>query len=219
MTRFSRMGWVALALAMGAYTVFVAAQERVGQPAISSITPAGHMQDAPQTLTIAGRNFAERLTLEVTSPEGQMQVLSGQDIRDLRDSTFQVSLLINRPGVWAFLVRNTDGTASNVFQYRVPPASATPAIERVDPSSVSRDARPQRFTVVGRNFEYGLTVTVTDPAGEVTTIASSDLGTVTATSFTIDLTLSMAGDYSLLVNDPAAGTSNSVTITASVPVR
>src|SRR5262249_8143673 len=159
------------------------AQERVGQPAISSITPAGKMQDREQTLTIAGRGFANGLTLEITPPEGQMQVLSGQDIRELRDVTFQVSLVINQPGTWQLLVRNPNGAASNIFSYKVPPATATPSIERIDPSSVGRDTRPQRLTVVGRNFEYGLTVTVTDPAGEVSTIQISELGTITSTSF------------------------------------
>ena len=100
MTRFTRAGWLALTLAvalpLGVYGVHAsAAQERMAQPQITSVTPVAKIQEkAPQTLTVNGRNFVEGLTLEITSPEGQMQVLSGQEIRGLRESSFQISLLI-----------------------------------------------------------------------------------------------------------------------------
>ena len=222
MTRFTRAGWMALAIAvalpLGVHGVLAtAAQERMAQPQITGVSPAGTVQEkAPQTLTVTGRNFADGLALEISSPEGQMQVLSGQDIRGLRETTFQISLLINRPGTYTFTVKNSNGSVSNAFEYKVPAPAPAPSIERIEPSSVPRDTRPQRFTVVGRNFVYGLTVTLTDSAGEVSTIAKDDIGNVTETSFTVDLTLAVSGEYSVLVTNPSTAASNSVTLTATM---
>jgi len=205
-------------LSLGVQTVIArTAQERAAQPQITSITPAAArvQEKAPQTLTVNGKGFVEGLTLEITSPEGQMHVLSGQDIRDLKENSFAVSVWINKSGTYTFIVKTAGGSASNAFSYKVPDAAAAPSIERVDPSSVPRDAKPQRFTVFGRNFEQGLTVSLTDPAGEVTAVTRDQIGTVTATSFTVDLTLGMAGDYALIVTNPSTAASNSVTITAT----
>jgi len=227
MTRFpgTRTGLTALVLAgllsLGIHGALVtAAQERSNQSQISGITPPGKVQEkAPQTLTVSGKGFADGLTLEITSPEGQMNVLSGRDIQELKDTAFLVSVWINHPGNYTFIVKNANGSASNAFSYKVPAVTKAPGIERVDPSSVPRDTKPQRFTVVGRDFEPGLSVTLTDPAGEVTTITRDQIGTVTPTSFTVDLTLGMAGDYSLLVTNPSTAASNSVTITATAARR
>jgi hypothetical protein len=190
------------------------AQERVGQPQITSISPVTKASDKAQPLTVNGRNFAEGLSLEVTSPEGQAQVLSGQDIRDLRETSFQVAIVLPRGGTYSFVVRNRDGGASNAFPLKVPPTATAPSIERVEPTSVPRSTSPTRLTVLGRNFVAGLSVTLTDPTGEVTVIKDG-IGTVTATSFTVDLNLTVAGEYSLLVTNPSTENSNSVAFTVS----
>jgi len=189
-------------------------QERSSQPQITSISPAGKASDKAQVLTINGRNFVDGLALEVTSPEGQAQVLSGQDVRDLRDSSFQVAIVLAHSGNYSFVVRNKDGGASNAFPLKVPPSASAPSIERIEPTSVPRGTNPQRVTVVGRNFMAGLSVTLTDPTGEVAVIRDG-IGTVSATSFTIDLTLTVAGEYSLLVTNPSTENSNSVTLTVT----
>src|SRR6476469_9362331 len=121
MTRNTRTGWMALAvvavLSLGVRDMLaVAAQERMGQPQITSVTPAGRVQEkAPQTLTFTGNHFASGLTLEVANPEGQMKVLSGQDIRDLKETAFQVSVWIDHAGTYTFVVKNPNGSASNAF--------------------------------------------------------------------------------------------------------
>jgi len=189
-------------------------QERSSAPQITSITPPPKAGDKPQPLTINGQNFADGLALEITSPEGQAEVISGRDIRDLRETSFQVALVLPRGGTYSLVVRNRDGGASNAFPLKVPPTASAPSIERVDPSSVPRSTNPQRLTFIGRNFAPGLSVTVTDPTGEVT-VLKDGIGTVSPSSFTVDLTLTVAGEYALLVTNPSTENSNSVNITVT----
>jgi len=194
-------------------------QEQPGQPQITSITAAGRANESsPQTLTVAGRNFADGLSLEVTSPEGQSQVLSGQDIKNLRESSFQVTMTLSRGGTYTFVVRNRDGGVSNAFPLKVPPTATAPAIERIEPDSVPRSTSPQRLAVLGRNFVVGLSVTMTDPTGEVTVVREG-LSTVSPTAFTLDVTLTVSGEYSLLVTNPSTEQSNSLTFTVTAGGR
>ena len=193
-------------------------QERAQQqaPEITGITPAAPARSSkPQTLTIAGRNFVMGLTLSVTQPNGQSLTFQGGDIQARRDTSFQISMLIDQSGAYSFVVTNRDGGTSEPFVLKVdqPRAADAPAIERIEPPEPARQMEPQTLRVLGQRFAAGLQAILTDPTGaDVTDVQVTK---ITQTSFEISARLDKAGDYSLVVTNPSGAVSN----VARIPVR
>jgi hypothetical protein len=185
-------------------------------PEINSITPAALARsDKPQTLTFDGRNFREGLTLAVTQPNGQSTTFQGKGILARRDTSFQISMLVDQTGEYSFVVTNRDGGTSQPFVVKVGQAARAdaPAIERVEPAEPTRQVEIQTLRVIGQRFAAGLSVVLTDPAGaDVTDVQVTK---VTQTSFEIAARLDKAGDYSLVVTNPSGAVSN----VARIPVR
>jgi hypothetical protein len=80
--------------------------------------------------------------------------------------------------------------------------SCVPVISSLSPASPQAGPGNQAFTVSGSGFQDGQTVTVTFPGGGSATLSGSQVQNVTATSFTLLMTLADAGTYSLRVNSP-----------------
>jgi hypothetical protein len=193
-------------------------QERAQQqaPEINSITPAAPVRSSkPQMLTVTGRNFRMGLTLTVTQPNGQSMTFQNGDIQARRDTSFQISMLIDQSGAYSFVVTNRDGGTSEPFVLKVdqPRTADAPAIERIEPQEPTRQVEPQTLRVIGQRFAAGLQAVLTDPAGaDVTDVQVTK---VTQTSFEISARLDKAGDYSLVVTNPSGAVSN----VARIPVR
>lgn len=193
-------------------------QERAQQqaPEISAIAPAAPARsNKPQTLTISGKNFQMGLTLNVTQPSGQSLTFRDGDIQARRDTSFQISMLIDQAGAYSFVVTNRDGGTSEPFVLKVdqPRAADAPAIERIEPAEPTRQVEPQTLRVLGQRFAAGLQAVLTDPMG--TDVTDVQLTKVTQTSFEISARLDKAGDYSLVVTNPSGAVSN----VARIPVR
>jgi hypothetical protein len=186
-------------------------QERAQQqaPEISAIAPAAPARsNKPQTLTINGKNFQMGLTLNVTQPSGQSLTFRDGDIQARRDTSFQISMLIDQAGAYSFVVTNRDGGTSEPFVLKVdqPRAADAPAIERIEPAEPTRQVEPQTLRVLGQRFATGLQAVLTDPMG--TDVTDVQLTKVTQTSFEISARLDKAGDYSLVVTNPSGAVSN-----------
>ena len=213
---------VLLAVALGLFPA--AAEERLltlerGQqlaPEISGIVPAAPVRsNKPQTLTINGKNFVMGLTLTVMQPSGQSLVFQAADIQARRDTSFQVTMLIDQPGAWSFTVTNRDGGTSQPFVLKIdqPRAADAPAIERFEPAEPTHQVEVQTLRVIGQRFAAGLQVVLTDPTGaDVTDVQVTK---VIQTSFEVSARLDKAGDYTLVATNPSGAVSNVVRI----PVR
>lgn len=184
-------------------------------PEISSITPAAPARSSkPQPLTVTGRNFQMGLTLAVTQPSGQTMTFQDDDIQSRRNTSFQISMLIDQTGSYSFVVTNRDGGTSQPFVLKVEQARAdAPAIERIEPAEPTRQVEIQTLRVIGQRFAAGLSVVLTDPAGA--DVPDVQVTKVTQTSLEISARLDKTGDYSLVVTNPSGAVSN----VARIPVR
>ena len=193
-------------------------QERTQQqaPEISGVTPAAPARSSkPQTLTVNGKNFMMGLTLTVTRPDGQSTAFKDADIQARRETSFQISMLIDQAGAYSLVVTNRDGGTSEPFVLKVdqPRAADSPSIERIEPAEPTRQVELQTLRILGQRFASGLQAILTDPAGaDVTDVQVTK---VTQTSFELSARLDKAGDYSLVVTNPSGAVSN----VARIPVR
>jgi hypothetical protein len=96
--------------------------------------------------------------------------------------------------------------------------AAAPSISDIEPASISKSASPQVLTVHGARFTSGLSVSVTDPAGDVHTLSGPAIGKLTPTSFQVTVTLEQAGDYSMVVTLTDRSVSNSFGFKVKSPV-
>ena len=84
---------------------------------------------------------------------------------------------------------------------------STPIINNVDPAAPSPNTKPQVLTITGQDFMQGLTLTVSEPAGNKTVIQGKAITNQTATSFQAPVTLLNEGTYSLVVTNTDGTTS------------
>jgi hypothetical protein len=193
-----------------------ASQERLLGPVISSVAPQAPARSATaQVLTISGVNFSNGLSLTVVEPDGRKVSYTGTEILTRRDTSFKVSVKLAASGAYTLIVTNPDGAASDPFVLKSPPsavAELAPKIERVLPSQLTKDPSPQTLSVTGDHFVQGLSVYLTDPIGTVYLMKGAELGSFTATSFSVSVSIEMTGEYTLMVTNPSGGSSNSMTI-------
>jgi hypothetical protein len=187
-------------------------------PRIAAVTPAEPgRSDTPQVLMVQGANFAEGLSLTVTTPAGAAQKFQGQDIRERKADSFQVAVVLATAGTYSLTVTNPDGTTSAPYALSVQATqAAAPMIDRVMPESVPRDTRPQDLVVEGRRFEQGLKVTIEMPDGQSIVVQGDQVRDLTPTSFKISVVLDMQGTHNLFVANPSGAKSNAVPIAVSV---
>lgn len=181
-------------------------------PEVTAITPTD-LVAAPKAraITVAGRYFQDGLSLSVTTPGGQVVEYKGNVIADRRETSFNATVTLADAGNYEFVVVNPDGRTSRPFRIQVKTASQLPAISGVKPTALNKGVSPQTITVDGSRFMAGLTVMVTDPAGNVQTIPSPDVAQVLPESFQITLPLEIAGTYEIIVKNPDGAVSKTFT--------
>lgn len=89
-------------------------------PVISSVSPPSPIQSGTdQTLTVSGSNFQSGLTVTATFPNGQSATLSGEQIRNVTATSFQLVIRLGDPGSWNIRVNNPDGKQSSPYSFTV----------------------------------------------------------------------------------------------------
>src|SRR5262245_41591839 len=85
-------------------------------PRILSISPPSPAASpTAQLVTITGTGFLPGLSLDVTTPDGNVQNYKGGAIQGTRDMSFQVSLTFPTTGTYSLVVTNPDGGTSDPF--------------------------------------------------------------------------------------------------------
>jgi pimeloyl-ACP methyl ester carboxylesterase len=186
---------------------------------ISGINPSSPTQsNVNQDITVNGSGFAANLTVIVTLPDSSTVTLSGTQILNVTSTSFTMRATLNAAGQWKIKVLNPNGDLSNIYSFHVQ-APAPPIISSISPASLTARNVDQNITVNGTNFQQGLTVTVAFPNGSTGTLSGTQIQTVTATSFTMRITLGNAGSWNLKVNNPNGGQSNVLPFTVQSGVQ
>jgi len=179
------------------------AQDPKPAPEITAITPTDLVtQPKPRMMAITGRYFQDGLAVSLRTPGGQVLEYKGTAITDRRDTSFNVQVTMEAVGPYEFVVVNPDGRTSPPFRVQVRAASQLPTVTGVRPPTLNKAVSPQTLTIDGQRFAPGLTVMITDPAGNVTTIPSPDVSQVLPTSFQINMPLELSGNYEIIVKNP-----------------
>jgi hypothetical protein len=187
-----------------------AAQERA-RPEITQVVPeAPAPSNTSQSLVVNGRNFASGLSLSITTPSGATADYRGNAITELRDTMFRVSVMFSAPGTYRLVVLNPDAQSSAPFALNVRARADGPVVREIKPIGLRVSTSPQNLTIEGARFDGGLSVTVTDPAGNVQTYSGDAVRNLTPTSFQLVLALETAGRHELIVTNPGGQVSNAV---------
>jgi hypothetical protein len=185
---------------------------QTANPSISSISPATPTRSGNnQNVQVFGSNFQSGLTVTVFIPGGGTATLSGSQIQSVTSSSFTMVITLNVAGTYGIRVNNPDGGQSNTFNFTT--QTATPSISSISPSTPTRGGNNQNVQVFGSNFQSGLTVTVFIPGGGTATLSGSQIQSVSSSSFTMVITLNVAGTYGIRVNNPDGGQSNTFNFT------
>ena len=92
-------------------------------------------------------------------------------------------------------------------------STGPPSIDAISPAVPVRRSTDQSLVVAGSGFQQNLTVTLTFPSGASTTLTGAQIQNVTPNSFTMLATLNASGSWSLRVNNPDGGQSNTFSFT------
>ena len=87
------------------------------------------------------------------------------------------------------------------------PVGPTPTIISVTPANSVVNSADQVLTVIGTNVQPGLTASVTSPGG-TSTFSGAQMANVTSTSFQISIRFSIAGAWTIRVENPGGQQSN-----------
>jgi hypothetical protein len=185
---------------------------------ITAVTPSSAVPSTrPQIFTVTGEGFKPGLALQLTTPGGAVQTISGPGISEVRATSFQVSLTLDAPGRYSFVVINSDGQKTSAFPVEVKSRARAPAIDRVTPQELSKSHDPQIVTLTGRDFLPGLKVSLTDPTGTVTAVTA--LEKLEAQTVVVGLVFEQTGIYSVMVTNSSGESSNSVSVTVNGSAR
>lgn len=208
-----------------AFAILTGALGAVEPPRVTSVAPSPVIASPkPQPLKVTGTGFARGLTVELTQ-QGNTETFSGAAIRSPSATSFEIAVVVTQPGSATLVVRNTDGGVSDPFTLRIeagqtgrpegPQPQSMPAIDRVVPDKVTKGSVAQLLTFTGSNFVQGLSVSVTDPTGNVTVLKGTALDSVTRETVKLSMVLDIAGEYSFLITNPPGQSSNSVVVIVS----
>ena len=187
---------------------------------ITSISPASPIaSNIDQNVTVNGNNFEQNLTVDIIFPNGAGTTLSGTQIQNVTPNSFTMLATFNAAGTWQIKVRNQNGAVSNSFSFNVQQQSNSPSISSISPTTPTASGTDQNVTVNGTNFQPGLTATVTFPNGGNAVLSGTQIQNVTATSFTMRITLGNAGNWNLKVENPNGSPSNVFAFTVQSGVQ
>jgi uncharacterized protein (DUF2147 family) len=89
-------------------------------PRIISLSPATPTASGTaQTITVTGERFASGLTVLLDAPTGVWTTYSGSAINVQSATTFTVTVMLDRAGVWDITVHDANGVESNEVQFSV----------------------------------------------------------------------------------------------------
>ena len=109
---------------------------------------------------------------------------------------------LSATGNWTIKVNNPDGGSSNTFPFAVTNGT-NPTVNSINPPTPLTNGADQNVIVSGSNFQNGLKVNVTFPNGGVGFLqGTGQIQNVTATSFTMRITLNAAGSWTMRVINP-----------------
>ena len=180
-------------------------------PRITAIVPEKPtVSPKAVTVVVNGEDFQSGLSLQVTTPEGDVRTLAGMDITAQRAVSFQVQFTFDAEGRYAFVVLNHDGKRSAPFTVEARRVASRPSIDQVTPQELSKSPEPQVITLAGRNFQPGLKLSITDPTGTVTVAERIDK--IDAQTVVLRLVFEQSGSYALMITNPSGESSNTVSL-------
>ena len=162
------------------------------------------------TVVINGEDFQSGLSLQVTTPGGDVRTLAGMDITAQRAVSFQVQFTFDAEGRYGFVVLNHDGKRSAPFTVEARRVANRPNIDQVAPMEFTKSPEPQVVTITGRNFQPGLKLSVTDPTGTVT--VADRIDKTDAQTVVVRLVFEQSGSYAVMVTNPSGESSNTVSL-------
>jgi hypothetical protein len=186
-------------------------------PSISGTSPRYPIQNtAPQKVYVGGVGFEAGLTVQLTSPGGSTTTLDPSAVTFGSSTAFSINVILAELGDWVMRVTNPSGKMSEPKVFTVKSLEVpTPAITSISPSAIVVGTAGQGVYVFGTGFESGLTVLLTRPNGETSTISGSPIYFGSSTVFKVNLLLNAAGGYSLKVVNPSGKTSEAWTFTVN----
>jgi hypothetical protein len=186
-------------------------------PMISAISPTSPTAGpANQQIHVSGSGFQPGLTVTVNYPGGS-STLSGNQILNVTTTGFDILALLGTAGSYSIRVNNPGGAQSNTFGFQVQtPPLTPPEITSISPASPTASQANQQVRVNGSGFQTGLTVTVNYPGGS-STLSGNQILNVTALGFDMVALLGTAGSYSIRVNNPGGGQSNTFGFLVQTP--
>ena len=173
-------------------------------PVVFSITPSTPVSGtSDQDIFVSGSNFKPGLTVDITAPGGGVTTLSGDQIQNVTDTSFIMRATLNAPGSWSIKVKNPDNQESTVFPFTVSSGGPIPFITSISPNPPTANGADQNVIVTGGNFQNGLRINATFPSGGIATLqGTGQIQNVTATSFTLRITLNTEGAWKIRLINP-----------------
>src|SRR5205823_4949858 len=115
---------------------------------------------------------------------------------------------IATPRSSTFSNRYVSTRTNNLLHPNVLTPISSPNISSISPSSPTVSGSDQNVSVFGSSFQSGLTVSITFPGGGGTTLSGAQIQSVSSGSFVMIATLGATGTWSIRVNNPDGGQSN-----------
>ena len=173
---------------------------------ITGVSPSEILADAnPQPIRITGSGFQPNIAVVLIDPSGTPTTLTNAQGLSVEPTLILVNATLGPAGWWKVTVNNPGANPSNAKAFTV---TGKPVIQAHDPQNVHVQAGAVPFTLRGTGFRAGLSIALTNPAGNVTNVAAADILNWTPESVQIRATLNAAGDWRVVITNPGPNNSN-----------
>ncbi|MEO7190039.1 MAG: hypothetical protein ABI051_03180 [Vicinamibacterales bacterium] len=189
----------------------------VTNPQVTGVSPAALQPTAaPQVVTVSGSRFLTGLALQVVNPSRITTTISGGAIQLLDSNGFTAAVPFPTAGTYTFTVRNPNTEASTPFPVVVRAITAsTPTLTAISPAGVPHSSQAAHLTLQGTNLGPGLTVSMVNSLGTLSTLAPAAVTLPTSTTVQLDVILNTPGLYGFAVSSVAGEVSNYVYLAVS----
>ncbi|HEY9227029.1 MAG TPA: hypothetical protein VIP11_10305 [Gemmatimonadaceae bacterium] len=203
----------------------ISVKEIVSTPAIASIDPSSpKASSSDQLVVLNGSGFVAESRVIFTAPSGAATVVDPSPSQST-PSAIAIPVVLGTTGAWSVQVENPGGTRSNAFTFTVAPATVTPTpaprITSVSPANVTATSGLQTVQLLGQGFRAGLSVTMTLPNGTASTLAPSQVLSVSDELVRLQVDFNaVIGSFFFEVKNPDGQTSNRARVesTAATPI-
>ncbi len=192
-----------------------------GIPRALSVTPNIGAQNST-TFTLTGSNLTPNSTIKFfIAGESQSPIEIGSVTSNASGnaSLTYATGCGNPSGSNAFVLLDVAALAySSAAHVNLTPTTGcaqSPGISSLSPSSPVSSSTDQNISIIGFNFQAGLTVLATLPSGGYAVLSGAQVQNVTATTFTLRFTLDEPGIWRLRVNNPDGRQSNWINFTVA----